>query len=114
MRFLEKEDYSGKIGDVVFVAGWFKLGDLENNEVAKIAEPWIKTPIDFDKVKQKISRLTVFLSSNDPYGFVEENTRIFREKLGAKVIIENNKGHFTEDDGVMEVPEVVREILSAR
>src|SRR3989338_8125508 len=110
MRFLEKENYKGKIGKVIFVAGWFKLDNLENDEVKEIANPWTNTQINFNKVKQKLSSLIVFLSSNEPYGFVDYNARTFREKIGAKVIIENNKGNFTEDDGVKEVPEILKEI----
>lgn len=110
MRFLEKEDYNGKIGKVIFVAGWFKLENLEDEEVEAIASSWTNTPIDFNKVKQKLSNLTVFLSSNEPYGFVEDNKKTFREKLGAKVILEENKGHFTEGDGIKKLPEVLKEI----
>lgn len=111
MRFLEKEKYEGKIGRIVFVAGWFKLDNLENEEVEAIAKPWVNAPIDFRKVKQKLSKLTVFLSSNEPYGYIEENKRIFEEKLNVEIILEKNKGHFTEDDGVNELPEVLKEIM---
>ncbi len=110
MRFLEKEDYKNKIGNIVFVAGWFKLDNLEGEEVEVIANPWINTPIDFNKIKRKISKLTVFLSTNEPYGFIKENTRIFKEKLDAKIILEKDKGHFTEDDGISELPEILAEI----
>ena len=110
MRFLEKENYNGKIGKMVFVAGWFKLDNLEDEEVETIANPWINTPIDFNKVKRKISKLTVFLSTNEPYGFVEQNAKTFKEKLNAKIIIEKDKGHFTEDDGIGGLPEVIAEI----
>ena len=110
MRFLEKENYNGKIGKIIFVAGWFKLDNLEGEEVEAIANPWTNTPIDFSKVKPKLSKLTVFLSTNEPYGFVEENTRTFKEKLNAKVVIKEDKGHFTEDDCISKLPEVLNEI----
>ena len=110
MRYLEKENYNGKIGGIIFVAGWFKLDNLEGEEVETIAKPWMNTAIDFNKIKQKIPKLTVFLSTNEPYGFVEENSKIFKEKLNAKVILEKDKGHFTEDDGVSELPEILSEI----
>ncbi len=106
MRFLEKENYDGKIGKIIFVAGWFKLDNLEDEEV-KIADPWLNTPINFKKIINKISNLTVFLSSNEPYNYVNENKMIFEEKLSAKVIVLKNKGHFTEEDGVAELPEVL-------
>ena len=111
MRFLEKEDYNGKILRIVFVAGWFKLDNLENKKVEAIARPWINTPINFNKIKSKINKITVFLSDKEPYGFLDDNAKIFREKLNAKIIIEENKGHFTEGDGVKEFPELLREII---
>lgn len=107
LRYLEKENFKGKIPGVVFVAGWFKLANLENEEIKEIAKPWINTPINFNKVKSKIGKLTVFLSSNEPYDYVKENEIIFKEKLEAKVIIEKNKGHFTEEDGIVKIPEVL-------
>lgn len=109
MRYLEKENYRGKISKIVFVAGWFKLNNLEGEEVKEIARPWMETPIDFNRVREKISKLTVFLSSNEPYNYIKENEMIFRDKLGAKVVILKGKGHFTEDDGVTEIPEVLDE-----
>jgi len=107
LRYLEKENFNSKIPKTVFVAGWFKLNNLEDEEVEKIAKPWLETSIDFNKVKPKISQLTVFLSSNDPYDFLKENENTFKEKLGAKVITEKNKGHFTEEDGIVEIPEML-------
>jgi predicted alpha/beta hydrolase family esterase len=110
LRFLEKENYDDKIGKIVFVAGWFGLDNLESKEVEAIAKPWMNSPLNFNKIKQKISKLIVFLSSNEPYGFVEKNTKIFKEKLDAKIILEKNKGHFTEDDGIITLPEILNEI----
>ncbi len=109
MRFLEKENYNSKVGKVVFVASWFKLDNLEDEEVKAIAKPWIDTSIEFNKVKQKISKLVVFLSNNEPYGFVEYNSEIFKDELGAKVVIEKEKGHFTEEDGITKLNEVLNE-----
>ena len=110
MRYLEKENYNGKIGSVVFVAGWFNLDKLEGEDVKAIADPWINTPIEFSNVKPKISKLTVILSDNEPYGFVKENAKMFKDKLGANVKILENKGHFTSDEGVTKLPEVLSEI----
>ena len=107
MRFLENEDFTDKVPMIIFVAGWFKLDNLENKEVEKIAGPWINNPIDFNKIKSKIKKLVVFFSSNEPYGYVKYNAKIFQEKLGAKVIIEKNKGHFTAEDKITAMPEII-------
>ncbi len=109
LRFLEGEKYSGKVGNVVFVAGWFKLDNLEGEEVVAIAKPWMNTPIDFSLVRRRLNSLTVFLSNNEPYGFVQYNSDVYQKELGAMVVIEKDKGHFTEEDRVVEMPEVLRE-----
>src|SRR3989344_4404088 len=64
MRYLEKENFNDKV-NVIFVAGWFKLDNLENKET-------------------------------------------FERNLGAKVFILKNKGHFTEDDNIKKLPEVLK------
>lgn len=111
MRYLEKTKIGGKAGGCVFVAGWFNLANLENEDVKNIAKPWIEDKIDLRKVKEHIGKLTVILSSNEPYGFVEENSKTFKEGLNAKVIIEKNKGHFTEYDGVTTNKTALNELL---
>ena len=110
MRYLA-ESPSVNVKRVIFVAGWFALENLENEEVKAIAKPWLTEPIGFKKIKEKTRNITVFLSTNDPYGCVKENKRLFEEKLNAKVIIEENKGHFLAEDGITEVPEVLNEVL---
>lgn len=111
MRYLEKKKYKGKLGKIIFVAGWFKLDNLEDEEVKTIARPWIETPINLDILKTKISELIIFLSDNEPYGFVKYNADIFKNKLNGKVITEKEKGHFTEEDGIKEIKEVLNELL---
>lgn len=44
--------------------------------------------------------ITVYISSNEYYGYIAENSKTFRDKLRAKVIIEKNMGHFTDEEGV--------------
>ena len=72
---------------------------MEGEEEERIAKPWIEKPINLNKVKKIAKEITVFLSSNEYYGYIKENSTIFREKLGAKVIIEKSMGHFTDEEG---------------
>jgi uncharacterized protein len=69
-----------------------------------VAKPWIETPINLAKVKNQLNKRTVILSDNDPWVNLEENKKIFTEKLGAKILVEHNKGHFSGEDGVLELP----------
>lgn len=109
MRLLQEQE--AKIGGAVFLAGWFDLTNLENEEVEKEAELWLITPINIKKVKKLIGKLTVLLSDNDPFVRVDTNSKIFREKLGAKIIIEKNMGHFSEDYGIKKCPDAIKELL---
>ncbi len=107
MRFFETLPIGAKVAKVVFVAGWFNLDNLEDKETQDLAKPWIEHSINFAKVGKICSNIQVFLSSNDTYGFVNENKNIFINELNAKVDILENRGHFTEEDGVKELPEIL-------
>lgn len=105
LRYLET--ISTPIGKTVFVAGWFDLEDPED-ELKGAAEPWIKIPIDFVKVKKVLSRSVLLISDNDPYGAFEENKKKFAE-LGSKIVVLHNAGHITSEDGYKELPEALEE-----
>jgi len=111
MRYLETLPKGSKIGGMVFVAGWLLLRNLENEEVEEIARPWLTTPIDFPRIKERTGKITVFLSSNDPFDCSKENEIDFKETLGARVFMETNMGHFTTEDGVSKIPAVLKELL---
>ena len=109
IRYLETER-GKKAGGCVFVAGWFKLKNLEEGE-GPIAEPWEKNDIDYTKVRSVTSNVVVLNSSNDDFGAVEENKKLFEERLGAKVQILEDRGHFTAADGITQLPEALEAIL---
>ena len=114
MRYLQNKPDSTKIGGCIFVAGWLNLSNLEDADVEAIARPWIEKPINFDKIKTFTNNWIVLISDNDPYNCIEENQARFKEKLGAKINIVEGAGHFTEDDGITELPEVLDEILEIK
>ncbi|TSC70572.1 MAG: hypothetical protein CEO12_293 [Parcubacteria group bacterium Gr01-1014_46] len=106
LRYLEKTN--SIVGGAVFVSGWFNLNNLEDEEIREIAKPWIKTPIDLEKVKRVLPKSTLIISDNDPYGFFEENKNKFLE-IGSKIVVLHNAGHITEDDGFISLPELINE-----
>lgn len=108
MRYLATLPKGTKIGEVVFVAGWLKLRNLEDETAEQIAQPWLKTPIDFSAIQEKAKSITVFLSDNDQYVPLQENKNLFEQKLNAKVVIVRNKGHFTAEDGITTLPEILQ------
>lgn len=112
MRYLEKLPKNNKVGGVIFVAGWFSLTDETWDETytKEVANEWLNTPIDFDKIKKHTKKFIIINSSNDPYVPLSD-ADLFKENLGARVIIKKNMGHISEGDGVTELPVVLEELL---
>lgn len=107
LRYLETID--AEVGGAVFVAGWFDLENLEDEETAGIARPWIETPIDLEKVKSALPASTLIISDNDPYGAFEENKKKFAE-LGSKLVVLHGAGHITAEHGFTKLPEIITEL----
>lgn len=110
IRYLEIIQEGTKIGRCIFIAGWFNLANMEDDEEERIAKPWIETPINFNKIINIPKEILVYISNNDYYGYIKENFKIFKEKLGANVIIERNMGHFTDDEGIDKLSKFVNKL----
>lgn len=113
MRYLEKLPDKDKIGGTIFVAGWFNLTEETYGDegfTRDIAFPWINTSINFEKIKKHTTKFIDIVSDNDPYVPLSDS-EIFKEKLGAKIIIEHGKGHLSGEDGIKEFPLLLKEIL---
>jgi len=107
MRYLS--NINRQLGGVVFVAPWFHLKNLEDEETREVAKPWLETSIDLVKVKKQAGKLVCFFSDNDPYVPLSDKD-VFAYELGAEVILMKSMGHFTEDDGVKELPSVLEAV----
>lgn len=112
LRYLEKLPENKKVGGALFVAGWFNLKPeaSEDEDDIEIAKPWLETPIDCKKILTHTKKFTAIFSDNDPYVPVED-AEIFKERLGARTIIQHNKGHFRGEDGIIELPVILEELL---
>lgn len=104
LRYLETLDT--EVGGALFVAGWFKLENLEDEEEEQIAKPWIETPIDHAKVKRNVKTSVLIISDNDDYGAFEENKKGFADIVDKTVVL-HNAGHI---DGP-NYPEILSEAL---
>lgn len=103
LRYFETLSDNEKVDKVILVAPWVKLANLADEEIP-IANPWEKTPINWERVKLYANSFTVILSDNDSVVPLDENKKLFEEKLDAKIIIEHDKNHFSHDGGVTELP----------
>lgn len=107
LRYLETKEIT-KIGGILFVAPWLDLlpEAIEDEESYNTAQPWINTLIDFEKIKQFTSNINCIFSNDDYFVSIEQEKE-FRNKLNAKTIIVNNKGHISQDDNVYELQEIL-------
>lgn len=106
LRFLETLPPEQKADKVILVAPWFSLTPetTKEKEDVEIAEPWLKIPLNWEKVKEKANYFVAIFSDDDPYVPLTENKKLFAEKLGAEVIVKQNQGHFDESSGCRELP----------
>lgn len=104
LRFLEALPENKQVGTVILVAGFGSYLKGLTKEEQFVAQPWIDTPLDLDKIETKANTYVAIFSDNDPVVPLEENRKVFEEKLGAQIIVEHSKGHFNKDDGITELP----------
>ena len=109
LRYIESLSDDSKVGGLFFVGGWINLKNLETDEEKKVATPWLNAPLDFNQIKPKIKKAFALFSDNDPYVSVKES-KIFKEKFGAKIIIEKNKQHYFQNL-TKTIPVLLNEIL---
>lgn len=112
LRFIESLPKGSKIGGAVLVAGFVNLTDdaYEDEEDKNIAKPWLETPIDWDKIKTHTENFVCIFSDNDPVVTID-NSKVFEEKLNAKVVVEHGKLHFSGEQGISELASARDELL---
>ncbi len=104
LRYVEGLPQGIKVKGVVLVAGFFNLLETayESEEEREIAKPWLETPIDCEKVKKHTQNFLAIFSDNDECAPVSDS-KIFKDKLNAEIVIKNNEGHFNETKKIKEI-----------
>ena len=111
LRYLENKK-NKQIGGILFVAPWLDLlpEAVSDEESYKTAQPWLNSPIDFEKIRNLTDNITCIFSDNDYFVSLEQEKK-FRELLNAKTIIVNSKGHISAEDGVNELEDIYNSLL---
>lgn len=104
LRTLEKHTQTVK--GCVLVAPWFALSNLDEEE-QEVAEPWLTKPIDFQAARSHAGKIIALFSRDDAYVPLKDNQAICEKELQAECIIITDRGHFTDEEGVTELPELV-------
>jgi len=108
LKYLQSIDK--KVGGAVLVAPWFVVkreGDYKDKD---ITDTWTKISLDFEKIKQAANNFTAVFSDDDP-DVPLEYAKILKENINSKTIIEHNKGHFTMENNISQLPSVLKELL---
>jgi hypothetical protein len=105
LRYLESLKEGQEIGGAVLVAGF------TSNLGYKELESFFPTFVDWDKVKQHCSKFVAIHSDNDPYVSLHY-ADLFKENLGAQIIIKESMKHFSGDDGVNELPDALESVIN--
>jgi predicted alpha/beta hydrolase family esterase len=84
----------------IVLAGW-DFDDLDPRD-----DLFWPNPIDHERVRLNVPTWIVPISENDPY-ISPYMTERMAERLGGKAIMMGKKGHFTKNDGVTEVREIL-------
>ena len=111
LRYLEK--YEEKIGGAILVAPWVTLNpeSFAAPEDKEVVDSWIDGSFDWEKLKNLCHNFVALFSKDDPDVPFDKNEPIFRKELGAKIIVEKDKGHFTSEKGINELPVALEELL---
>jgi len=102
LRYLETLS-NEKVGGAILVAGF--SDDLGYEEFLN----FFTAPILWDEIKTHCKKFVAIHSDNDPYVPLEQGN-VFKEKLGAELIIEHNMKHYSAEDGITELP-IALEVL---
>jgi uncharacterized protein len=113
LRYIEKLHPIKRVGGVVFIAPWFTLTNLESDEEWEIIKPWLETSIKDANIIKHIPKMTAIFSDNDPF-VPTENKEFFERRFGSEIITEHQKGHFTEEDGVIILQSALDAILELK
>ena len=105
LRVLEK--YAIKIDGAFFVATPIGIPPITNWAGDK---PFTGQPFDWKKIKTRAKRFAVFHSDNDPFVGIE-NGKELAKKLGTKLELIPNAGHFNSKSGYTQFEELFKKIV---
>ena len=100
---------SGMAGGVFLVAPWTELKS-QYGEEKQNTEEWTEDWIWWGRAKDRSGKFFVFYSENDK-SVEKKDQENFGKMLGAKMILEEHRGHFTDQDDVTQIPSLLNMIL---
>lgn len=105
LRYLETLHPDQKIGGAIMLAGFGE----RFSEYKGQHDSFFDHTLDWHRIKSHCNKFIAIYSDNDPFIKLDQ-MELFKNKLQAKTITVNGKGHFGSEDGVFEVPFVIEEL----
>lgn len=105
LRYLETLQENQKVGGAVLVAGFGHNLEYEGYENELLS--FFAAPVDWEEIKKHCAKFVAIHSEDDPFVRIKHNT-LFQEKLGARSIIEQSRGHYNDK----EYPVILETFLS--
>lgn len=103
LRYVERQPKTTKIKAIILIAPFIDETDLKD------LEEFHGQHIDVERVKLVAHQKIAFFSSNDKHVPLIESIE-YQHRIGSQVHILKNRGHFRDDDGCKQIPEVLETI----
>jgi predicted alpha/beta hydrolase family esterase len=106
LQYLQTLPDDTKIKKVILIAGFEKLKEaaFEALEDWDTFKPWGKATFNYKKVKKMAKSWIALFSDDDPFVSYKVNSKIFKEKLSAKIILQHGMSHFNQEQGIRTLP----------
>jgi hypothetical protein len=96
LRLAEKYTFA----QLILVAGW------DFNDLTPEHQSFWPKPINHSHIKQHVSQITVIHSDNDPY-ITAIQAEDMSKRLGGKFILVKGASHFTQKNGITQLPQIL-------
>ena len=95
LRYLETLQENQKIGGAVLVAGFGSNLEYEGYKDELLS--FFEAPVDWEEIKKHCAKFVAIHSRDDEFVPIKHNV-LFQEKLGAKAIVEQGRGHYNDKE----------------
>jgi hypothetical protein len=105
-RYLQTLSVDTRLNKVILIAPWVILTRKTFEEMGEnedVVKSWYEEPIDYEKIKN-MAKWTAVFSDDDPFVNYQDNYLVYKNKLNAKIILKEKQGHFSQEQGITEIP----------
>jgi serine hydrolase len=107
LKYLETLNGKEAVGAAIMVAGFGRKFETYQGQHPSFFD----RDLDWVRIREHC-RIFIAIASDNDENIKLDQAELFRQELGAKVVILHGMGHFASDDGVYELPTVRDELLA--